>query len=63
MVRFGSRLTIAQVRLKEFPGVGDVIADIVTKLHLTGDQLRTTIGRRRSTLFMQPSGRVPACLW
>ena len=28
---------VAQERLKEIPGVGDAIADIVTKLHLTGD--------------------------
>jgi DNA polymerase/3'-5' exonuclease PolX len=28
---------IAEGRLKEIPGVGDAIADIVTKLHKTGD--------------------------
>ena len=28
---------IAQNRLKEIPGVGDAIADIIVKLHKTGD--------------------------
>jgi DNA polymerase (family X) len=28
---------VAQDRLKEIPGVGDAIADIITKLHKTGD--------------------------
>src|SRR5205085_5894852 len=28
---------VAQDRLREIPGVGDAIADIVTKLHETGD--------------------------
>jgi DNA polymerase (family 10) len=28
---------IAQKRLKEIPGVGDAIADIITRLHKTGD--------------------------
>src|SRR5437773_6871351 len=34
---------VVQDRLKEVPGVGDAIADIVTKLHETGDHpsLRT----------------------
>ena len=28
---------VAEGRLKEIPGVGDAIADIITKLHRTGD--------------------------
>jgi len=28
---------VAEARLKEIPGVGDAIADIITKLHKTGD--------------------------
>ena len=39
---------VAQNRLREIPGVGDAIADIVTKLHRTGrhpalDAMRTEI--------------------
>src|SRR4029079_6961639 len=39
---------VAQNRLREIPGVGDAIADIVTKLHKTGrhsalDAMRTEI--------------------
>src|SRR3954466_6691564 len=37
---------IGEGRLKEIPGVGDAIADIITKLHKTGDHPRLEAMRK-----------------